>query len=124
MNIYDIKAAWSRGEYICHMEIPQKVKENHVFDEELSVKRNREMAIEHNEMVARLQKEKMHKNAELSKKLHDDVVTYIIDSYDMNEAQAHIVESYVYVEKHSFMCDYFGAIDEIASMVEDIIKSK
>lgn len=124
MYIDDIRAAWNRGEYICHMDIPQKVKENHVFNEELSVKRNREMAIEHNEMVTRLQNEKMHKNAELSKKLHDDVVTYILDSYDMNEAQARIVENYVSVGQHSFMCDYFEAIDEIASMVEDVIESK
>ncbi len=121
-EIDDIRRDWEHGAYICNMKTPSKVKENHVFDENLSVKKNREMAIEHNEMVNRMRKEKVHKQAELDNLLHNDVIEYILDHYDMNESQAKAVEYFAYTLKHSFIGDYFSFIDELALFVEDILK--
>ena len=41
-----------------------------------------------------------------------------------NKKQAEIVENYVYIEKHSYMGDYFSAIDEVAEMVEKVLNAK
>ena len=54
-------------------------------------------------------------------KLRKDVVEYINDSYSITLDQAEVVESYVYDKKHSFMHEYFDAIDEVAQMVEDVL---
>lgn len=122
MDIIEIRDNYNNGHYTCHMEIPARVKDNYVFDENLSVKRNREMVAEHNQQVENMKREKQNKQAELYRQLTDDVVDYIVDSYDISEAQARIVERFVYREKHSFMCDYFSWIDEIACMVADVIE--
>lgn len=122
MDISEISYRYNNGDYTCKMVIPARVKDNHVFDEELSVRRNREMVAEHNKRVEDMTREKQNKQAELYQQLTNDVVTYIVDSYDMSEEQARIVERFVYTEKHSFMCDYFSWIDEVASMVEEIVE--
>lgn len=122
MDISEIRERYDNGYYRCKIEVPFTVSTDHVFDENLSVKRNREMAAEHNLKVKDMIKEKKNKQAELYHQLTNDVVTYIVDSYDLNEEQARIIERFVYAEKHSSMCDYFSYIDDIAYMVEDIVR--
>ena len=122
MDISEIRMKYNNGNYTSHIEIPAKVKSNHVFDEELSVKRNREMAEEHNKKVDELRTKKRNEQDKRNRQLVDDVVGYIMDCYDMSEEQARIVERFVYVEKHSAMCDYFSGIDSIARMVEEVIE--
>ena len=122
MDIAEIRDNYNNGYYFCKMEIPARVKEGHVFDEELSVKRNREMVAKHNKKVDDMKREKQDKQAELYRQLTNDVVTYIVDSYDMSEEQARIVERFVYTEKHHSMCDYFSWIDDVARMVEEIVE--
>lgn len=124
MDISEIRAAWDAGEYYVKMDVPQKVAVDHVFDVDLSVRRNREMAEEWNANVKRLQDEKWAKQAELSRKLTEDVVQYLMGTYDFTRKQAERVQSYVYTEKHSFMGDYFSAIDDIADMVRDVLDAK
>lgn len=123
-TIEEIRRDWDNGQYVCHMEIPAKLPENHIFDENLTIKANREKIAQHNKMVDDMKKEKMEKNASLSRQLTRDVIAYIMDNYDLNEAQATIVERYVYTEKHSFMCDYFSNIDSVAEMAEAIVNAK
>lgn len=121
MNIEEIRVKYYNGDYECKMDIPHAVKEDHVFDENLSVKRNREMTEEHNSKIRDMQRERNDKNAELRKKLRYDVILYIMNTYDMSESQAVIVEACVYNNHHSFMNEYFDAIDEVATMVENVL---
>ena len=123
-SIEDIRKDYNAGLYRDNTILPGKLREDFVFDEDLSVKENRRLVAEHNETVARMTREKMMKNTELDRKLHADVVAYIVDVYNMTEAQANIVENYVYTEKHSFMGDYFSAIDDVAEMVERVLAKK
>lgn len=58
MDINDIRKKFNDGGYTVKMNIPNKVADNYVFDEELSVKKNRELIIEHNKKVDKLRKEK------------------------------------------------------------------
>ena len=124
MDIEEIRKKYNNGDYTYNMLIPLSVSESHVFDENLSVKRNREMVIEHNEMVRNSHKEKQIKNNELLLQMRNEIIKYIAGTYGMSKEQASIVESYVYIGKHSFMGDYFSSIDEVAEMVEKVIRSE
>ena len=123
-DISEIRQAWDNGEYYCEIPVPNKVQENHVFDENLSVKRNREMAQEWNENVEQLKKDKMAKQADLYRQLKEDVIGYLMGTYDFTYKQAEAIESYTYIEKHSFMCDYFSGIDSFAELVENVLNAK
>ena len=123
-DISEIRQAWDNGEYYCEIPVPNKVREDHVFDENLSVKRNREMAVEWNENVEQLKKDKMAKQADLYRQLKEDVVEYLMGTYGFTRKQAEAIESYTYIEKHSFMCDYFSGIDSFAELVENVLNAK
>ena len=123
MDIEDIKNAYYTGYYSYKMQIPDRLNPLYIFDENLSVKRNREMVLEHNQKVEDMHIEQQIKSNELACKLQNDVVKYITNTYDMNEDQARIVERYVYQKEHAFMSDYFAVIDEVAEMVENVLHS-
>lgn len=124
MDIFETKDKYYNGDYFYKAEIPKSVHFDHVFNENLSVKRNREMAIKHNQMVNDMQKECRNKENELLMQLRKDIVEYIVNTYDMTKEQANIVETFAYSKKHDFMCDYFATIDEVAEMVENVLKIK
>lgn len=121
MDIIEIRQKYDSGYYTYKADIPKNVCDDYVFDEELSVKRNREMAIEHNKKVAELQAEAQKKQNLLHWQLTEDVIGYITENYYLNEVQARKVERFVYQEHHSFMCDYFSYIDTYASFASDLI---
>lgn len=124
LDIDEIRNKYNAGEYTYKVEIPKKVKPDHIFDEELSVRRNRELVIEHNDKVDQMQRDKNRKQAELSEKLTTDVVEYIKAYYDLDERQARILENFVYEHYHSFMSDYFGYIDTFADLAFQLLPVK
>ena len=99
----------------------QKLPDNYIFDEDLSVRKNREMVADHNQKVAELKALRQKNQALLDKQLADDVVAYITEYYDLTEYQARTVERWVYTEKHAFMCDYFSSIDTFAEFASDLV---
>lgn len=121
VTIEEIRDRFKEGYYNCKIEVPGKVRECHVFDEELSVKRNREMVDEHNAKVDKLRKEIEEKQNELYCELTKDIVEYIIENYNLNKAQAIAVERFTYSEKHAFMYEYFSCIDTYAEFAENLI---
>lgn len=123
LHISDIQDFYNRGHYTYVPEeaIPAKLMPDHVFDENLSVKRNREMVVEHNQRVDELKAIKSERQAELNKKLTEDVVEYIKEYYDLTDRQARTVEGWVYKEKHSFMHDYFYSIDSFAEFADILV---
>ena len=123
MDISEIRNKWYNGFYYSKIAVPVKVRSDHVFDENLSVKRNREMAAEHNEKAEAIKKASLAEQAELYNQFTNDVVAYIVDSYDISEEQARIVEGFVYTHKHHAMCDYFSFIDEAAEMAERVVEA-
>lgn len=125
MDINDIAKKYDKGLYMASSKsIPPKVSQFHIFDENLSVKQNHEMVAEHNNMVDELRKENSKKQSELNRQLETDIIDYIVDNYNLSRQQASTVESFVYREKHAFMCDYFAAIDEYAEFAETLINQK
>jgi hypothetical protein len=122
-DIETIKQDYDNGDYFCQMSIPQKVSEHHIFDENLSVKRNRELAKEHNDNVQKLMVEKRKENNILAEQLSQDVSDYIVETYNVTSTQAKKIERFVYNHYHDFMSDYFWKIDEFAEFIQDIINS-
>jgi hypothetical protein len=127
MDINDIRKLYDEGHYTYKDPVNRdkmRLPEDYVFDENLSVKRNREMVKEHNDEVEQFKRIKRDRQAELDRQLTEDVVAYIKEYYDLTEAQARLVEMWVYREKHSFMCDYFSNIDTFAEFADDIANVK
>ncbi len=123
LHINEIRELYNKGHYT--FKLPESVDmktlpPDYVFDEELSVKRNRELVEEHNSRVVDLKRKKQAGQEDLNRQLTYDVIEYIKENYDLTEAQARIVEMFVYREHHSFMCDYFSYIDTFAEFADDI----
>lgn len=121
MDISEISKKWDAGGYTHNADIPRKVKDDYIFDEELSVKKNRELVKEHNRKVDELRAEAQKQQNLLYWQLTDDVINYITENYYLNEAQARKVERFAYQEHHSFMCDYFSYIDTYASFAMELL---
>ena len=124
LDIDEIRVNYDKGVYTYKIDIPKKVKPDHVFDEELSVKRNRELAQEHNDNVDRQWQYKNRVQRELNERLTYDVVVYMMENYDLTEQQAKIVENFVYQHHHSSMSDYFGYIDTYADFAFMLVDPK
>ena len=122
-DIKEIKRVYDCGGYFSHMTIPKKLPANHIFDENISVKRNRDMVQKHNENVQKLKEEKRKQNHILAKKVSADVVDYLVGEYGFEKSQAEKLEDFVYNKCHSHMPDYFAEIDEFADVVADILNN-
>ena len=126
-DIEDIRKDYNNGKYTASYPKDNngaavvKLSSDYIFDEELSVKRNRELVEEHNQKVAEIRDLKRQKQLELNKKLTEDVVEYIVESYNLTYKQARMVESRVYSDYHSCMCDYFSCIDTFAEFADDLV---
>ena len=123
MDIRDIVEKYRNGDYTHHIKYGNKVAENYVFDEELSVRRNREMVAEHNARVKAERDAAYAKQAELDRKLTHDVTCYITENYNVNYQVASKIERFCYEHWHSNVYDYLSQIDTIADFVEDILSA-
>jgi hypothetical protein len=123
MDINQIEIKYLEGyyTYTSDMNVPQKVSSDHVFDEDLSVRRNREMVEEHNQKVDEIKAEIRKKQSDLNKQLSLDVAEYIVENYGLTFDQAKLVESFVYIELHSNMHEYFAAIDTYAEFADTLL---
>ena len=121
MDITEIRDKYKNRGYSYEVKIPKRLAEDYIFDENLTVKRNREMVAEHNQKVNNIREEAMRKQNELYQQLTEDVVTYIYINYNLSVPQARKVESYVYDQYHSCMYDYFVYIDTVAEFAEKVV---
>ncbi len=125
MDINDIMERYRLGDYRSKMTVPKKVRPDHIFDEELSVRRNREMVEEHNERVDLLRKESYNIQAELDKKLSHDICCYITETYhNISYEVAVKIKRFCYTHWHSEMYVFFNYIDIVSSFVDDILSEE
>ena len=124
-NMYEIKANNNKGDYEFKAFFPREeltfVNENHVFDENKTIKENREMAAKHNELVRekRMSVEKAKKG--LKVKFRNDIVEALINEYKMTKAQAIFLEKHVNEEDHDGLLNYIYAIEELADFVTEFV---
>ena len=76
-DISEIRQDYDNGRYRSNIVIPKRVTENYVFDEDLSVRRNRELVEEHNSRVEDLKRRKRAGQEDHNRQLTYDVVEYI-----------------------------------------------
>ena len=122
MDIEEIRTKYYNGDYKYAVNIPVKVPLYHVFDEELSVKRNRELAEQHNATVDNIVAEKEEKQKELDEQFIKDVLEYLVNDCGLNLRQARVIESFTFQEHHSYMGDYFSYIDTYADLAKELLE--
>ena len=123
-SIGDIQYDWEHNYYVSKIQVPGKLGEYHVFDEDKSVKWNKEMVAKHNAQVEELRDKKFREQSDLHVQFTEDVISYIMDEYDMNRSQADLVQQFVYAHWHAFMSEYFSHIDTIASFASSLIEEE
>lgn len=125
MDITEIRQKYDQGGYEPEpITIPDTVPENHVFDENMSVKWNRDQVEKHNREVKNLRIEERNREAHSENMLRTDVVNYIRGVYKFTAEQAAKIESEVYADKHSCISDYFYGADRLAELIRDVIDMK
>lgn len=122
-DIEVIRQEYSDGKYSVTTPNPslKKVSEGHIFDEEKSVKWNREEVQRNNEAYYKQLHDVQTKANELFKQMREEVVKYIMGIEGVSREVAEAIEAFVYTEKHSYMYDYFSAIDGIMELVSKCI---
>ncbi len=120
-DIKVIEENYNNGKYTFTKAMPKRVDIHYIFDENKTVKWNREQRIKHNDSIGELIEQWNEERKVVESKLHSDVVDFIVNCYGLTEAQAKLIESEVYADKHSCMSDYFYSVDKFAELVKDII---
>jgi uncharacterized protein YbcC (UPF0753/DUF2309 family) len=124
MELSTIRKKYEQKEYTSNIKVERKLPEGYIFDEELSVRKNREMVEQHNATVEANRKASYALQGQLDRKLHHDVATYITESYDIDYDTAVKVERFCYEQKHDCMYSYFEFIDTISDFVEEILRKE
>ncbi|KXY51220.1 hypothetical protein AT268_32515 [Bacillus cereus] len=121
--IDEISNAFANDFYEPQQEYPSHIKfsEKHVFDEEKSVKWNREEVERQNEQVKQRKMKWNSEKSRLNAKLQNDCVQILKEDYGLNEAQAEKLYGYVYNDKHSCMHDFFIYLEEFAGVTKEIL---
>ena len=98
-----------------------RFKSGHVFDEEKSVRWNREEVERLNELYDK-EKDRLKKAA--NKKFEEAkslAKSFIQFHTECNENQASVIFSYVYEHYHSILSDFFEKLDEITFLFRDFV---
>lgn len=122
LDLTEIQQRYNSGHYTYK---PKKIvfyRENHVFDENLSVKRNREMVKEANDKARAEQRHGYDEQAKLDKVFKDNCVDYLVHVYNFKRSTAEYIYNYCYGEKHDSMYEFFWFFDEIAEVVDDCLQ--
>lgn len=126
-DITVIREDFVNGKYTYTIPVDERissVKEDHIFDENQSVKWNREQVAIHNEKVKQQRHDSFVQSQQLICQMRKDVVAYIMGVYGFSGEISDRIEREVYTEKHSDMYSYFENIDSYAEFVSDILKIK
>lgn len=121
MELETIRKKYEQKEYTSNIKVERKLPEGYIFDEELSVRANREMVEQHNATVDTNREASISLQGQLHRKLKHDVATYITESYDIDYPTAVKIEKFCDEQKHHDMYSYFEFIPTIADFVEEIL---
>lgn len=125
MSIEDVKRSYDNNEYKTKLSYPKrsKFKETQVFDEDRSVKWNREESIRKNKEIDEAYESYRNDEADLWDKFKTDIVQGIMDDYDLSKEKANLIYGYAYREWHSCVNDMFCNLDELCELIEKVLKA-
>lgn len=101
----------------------KKLKPDYVFDENLSVKENREMVKKHNEEIQNYTIEYYKETERVRELFHNDVVQALQDVYSFNKETSEKIYSKAYSDEHS-SGRYAVSIraEEYADFLEEVLQ--
>ena len=120
MTFDDLRTKYRNGDYASKLETLPMVPEGHIFDEALSVRRNREMVEEHNRKAQESRYARYDDQVALDRKFTEDSIAVLMEEYGFTMAQAIKVQNFVYTEYHSSVGDYITKLDQIGEMVQSV----
>ena len=119
-SINDIYQQYIEGKYTFYPAIiPPKLKDGYIFDENKTVKENREMLEDYNNKRQIIVNNNVQGHTKMNQKLREDVIATLMDDYGISRAKAVFVENICYEKYHSSFSDYFCYIEDMTS---DFIK--
>lgn len=122
MTLTEIYDAYRNGDYTYKGEIIKPVPKDHIFDENLSVKRNREMVEEQHAVAKASWTKCQDESGALTRKLNEDIEAALMEEYEITAPVAALVRGYAYQQWHSCMHDMFANLPELAELAEEIQK--
>lgn len=124
-SIQSVIQNYNNGVYTCNEPRPkyQKLQPTYVFDENLSVAKNRELVEKHNAEQKALQEAHRDKVNYLSSLLIKDAETALIHEYGLTQEQAAIINGYAYQEYHSSIFDYLNHLYELGDLASKLVNT-
>lgn len=122
IQLEELVMKFRRGDYTSKCSKLTYWNEHHIVDEELSVKENHRLVLEHNEQVKASIKRYREDQGRLDLQLHKDMCQYLKNNYTLNIAQCSIIVNWVYNTYHDSMLECFEMLDPIAGLCEATIK--
>lgn len=124
-SIQDVITNYNNGVYTYNEPRPkyQKLQPTHVFDENLSVAKNRELVEKHNAEQKAIQDAHRDKVNYLSNLLTKDAETALICEYGLTPEQAAIINGYAYQEYHSSIFDYLNHLYELGDLAKKLVNT-
>lgn len=121
--IEDVKQAYKDGAYSINYDDydTDRVRADHVFDEDKSVKWNREQVKIHNDRVAEEYKRRSHDEREMDNKLRQDTLDVINKSFGISADRAGMLYEYCYDRYHDCMDEFFDELWDLCDLVNKVI---
>lgn len=127
INLSVIKERISQNYYENKLEYPSfkthsKLKEDYVFNENLSVKKNKEMVIEHNNKIDQLKKKYKDETIKLEELFYNELILALKNEYNFNEKICQKIYSKSYKDNHSYgKLEVLNDIEELSDFVYEIL---
>ena len=120
LTIQEIKDLFYAGAYTSKIQIPKKLQANHVFDEEWSVRKNKEAVAEYNAKVDEAKMQKNKESAALRKQMNNDIYKALQAEYGLTEKQSHIILEHVYATNDNIFIG--DALHDAAEFAQKLMK--
>jgi hypothetical protein len=129
MTFEDVKQKCLRNEYASPSirDITKLfVHKDHIFDENKSVKWNREEVEKHNALVTEQKKKAMQLSAQMYQNYINDLIQAAYDEYDISEAQFRLIYEKVseYTEYDYICAANAGDVEDYVDFISSVINAR
>lgn len=124
--IDEVKRLYEYGFYASKLPGPYTLStfsENHVFDEDKSVKWNFQKVIEENNQIAKLKNDFYEDERKLLGLLDGHFKVALMKEYDFNKEQADIIYGYLYSTYRRNYIDMFTQFYEVGEVISKVVKA-
>ena len=120
-DIYELECAVEKMDSGWKLKRDLLKPDNYVWDEEMSVKSNREYTKQYNETILENAKDLDNKKIEARNELRKAILKYIMEEYDVTMVLADIVWTWCCVhhedEAHNYISDVIDLVDHVIEVL-------